>query len=92
MELTITIKLKDAMAAYHRRTGERITYAKLAGITGISQSTLRKIGGSLTHHTTLGNIAKICEALNVTPADLLELIELPKKRKRTSKKKRPGST
>jgi DNA-binding Xre family transcriptional regulator len=63
----------------------------VANLTGISDSTLRKIGGSLTHHTTLANIEKICRALDVTPGGLLELIDDPpkaKKRKAASKRAR----
>ncbi len=84
----ITIKLRDAMQAHRRRTGERMTYAVLAKLTDISESTLRKIGGSLTHHTTLANIEKLCRALKVTPGSLLELIDDPPKPKRASKKKK----
>ena len=84
----ITIKLRDAMEAHRRRTGERMTYKKLAELTGISDSTLRKVGGSLTHHTTLANIEKLCRALGVTPGDMLELIDDPQKSKRPKKKTR----
>ena len=84
----LTIKLRDAMEAHRRRTGERMTYAKLAKLTGISDSTLRKIGGSLTHHTTLANIEKLCRALDVLPGDLLELIDDPPKAKRIKTRKR----
>ena len=85
----ITIRLKDAMEQYHRREGKRITYAQLARKTGISHSTLRKIGASLTYHTTLANIDKICRALEVTPGFLLELIDDPPKLKRPKKKRKP---
>ena len=84
----LTIKLRDAMEAYRRRTGERMTYGKLAKVTGIAESTLKKIGSSLTHHTTLANIEKLCRALDVTPGDLLEVIDDPPKPKRTTKKKK----
>ncbi len=84
----ITIKLRDAMEAYRRRTGERMTYMKLGELTGISNSTLRKIGGSLAHHTTLANIETLCRALEVMPGDLLELIDDPPKAKQVTKKKR----
>jgi DNA-binding Xre family transcriptional regulator len=86
----LTIKLRDAMEAYRRRTGERMTYRKLAALTGISDSSLRKIGGSLTHHTTLANIEKLCRTLDVTPGDLLELIDDPPKpkKKRSAASKR----
>ena len=88
----LTIKLKDAMEAHRRRTRERMTYGKLAAATGIAESTLKKIGSSLTHHTTLANIEKLCRALNVTPGDLLELIDDRPKPKRRAKKKPPGGT
>jgi len=84
----LTIKLRDAMEAYRRRTGERMTYGKLAKATGIAESTLKKIGSSLTHHTTLANIEKLCRSLSVTPGDLLELIVDPPKPKRPTKRKR----
>ncbi len=86
----LVVKLRDAMEAYHRRTGERMTYVKLSERTGIAVSTLRKIGSELGKHTTLTNIEKFCRALSTTPGDLLELIDdLPKakpKPKRKSKK------
>lgn len=82
----LVVKLRDAMEAYRRRTGERMTYAKLAERTGISQSTLRTIGSDLTYHPTLANVEKICWALDVTPGDLLELIGDPPKPKRRKKK------
>ena len=84
----LVVKLKDAMEAYRRRTGERMTYAKLAERTGISHATLRTIGSVLTYHPTLANVERICKALDVTPGDLLEIIDEPPKRKRTKKKKR----
>ena len=87
-EPVLTIKLRDAMEAYRRRTGERMTYGKLAKVTGIAESTLKKIGSSLTHHTTLANIETLCHALEVLPGDLLELIDDPPKSKRAKKSKR----
>ena len=83
----IVVKLRDAMEAHRRRTGQRITYAVLAERTRISQSMLRTLGSSLGYHPTLANIEKLCRALDVTPGDLLELIDDPPKPKRTSKKK-----
>ena len=82
----LTIKLRDAMEAYRRSTGQRLTYGKLAVETGIAESTLKKIGASLTHHTTLANIETLCRALDVTPGDLLEIIDDPPKPKRKTKK------
>ena len=80
------------MEAHRRRTGERMTYKKLGELTGISNSTLRKIGGGLAHHTTLANIETLCRALDVPPGDMLELIDDPPKRKRaTTKKRRPSA-
>ncbi len=86
----LVVKLKDAMEAYRRRTGQRITYAELAERTGISHATLRTIGSVLAYHPTLANIERLCKALDVTPGDLLEVIDDPPKPKRRPKKKRRG--
>jgi DNA-binding Xre family transcriptional regulator len=84
----IVVKLREAMEASRRRTGERVTYAKLAALTGISQETLRSIGSRLDYRPSLGNVEKLCRALDVTPGVLLELIDDPPKpkRKRTGRK------
>ena len=88
----IVVKLREAMEAYRRRTGQRVTYAKLAERTGISQETLRSIGSRLNYHPTFANVEKLCRALGVPLHDILELIDDPPKPKRTPKKKRAGST
>ena len=84
----LVVKLRDAMEAYRRRTGERMTYAKLAEQTGIAASTLRTIGSNLRYHTTFGNLEKICLALGVSPGDVLEIIPDPPKPEIKSKPKR----
>ena len=78
------------MELYRRRTGERMTYAKLSERTGIAVSTLKKIGSRLGKHTTLASVEKLCTELGVTPGDLLEIIPNPPKPKRTRKKKKRG--
>jgi DNA-binding Xre family transcriptional regulator len=78
----LVVKLKDAMEAYRRRTGQRMTYAMLAERTGISASTLRTLGSVLGYHSTLANIERLCVALDATPGDMLEIIPDPPKPKR----------
>ena len=87
----IAIKLREAMEAYKRRTGQRMTYDILAEKTGIGHGTLRTIGSRDDYNATLVMLEKICRALDVTPGDLLELIDdppKPKKRKAPSKRAR----
>lgn len=86
----IAIKLREAMEAYKRRTGNRMTYAILADRTGMAEGTLRIMGSRDDYNATLATLEKICRTLDVTPGDLLELIDDPPKRKRTAKKKRRG--
>jgi DNA-binding Xre family transcriptional regulator len=83
----LVLKLRDAMEAYRRRTGQRMTYAMLAEQTGIAASTLRTIGSNLHYHTTFGNVEKICLALDVSAGDLLEIIPDPPKTRPKRKKK-----
>ncbi len=82
----IAIKLREAMEGYKRRTGKRMTYEILAAMTGVAQPTLHSIGSRDDYNATLAIIEKICRALDVTPADLLEMIDDPPKRKRNPKK------
>jgi DNA-binding Xre family transcriptional regulator len=91
MGFQIYIKLREAVLAYKRRTGEPMTYEILARRTGLSEGTLQNIGGSRKTGANLSTLAKICGALHITPGDLLELVEDPPqakpRSKRTAKKK-----
>ena len=84
----IAIKLREAMEAYKRRTSERMTYDILAEKTGIGHGTLRTIGSRDDYNATLATLEKICWALDVTPADLLELVDDRPKAKRTTSRRR----
>ena len=71
----LRVKLREAMAEYRRRTGERMTYELLAKRTGLSRSTLESLASRHTYNTRLSTIAKVCRALGCTPGDILELTE-----------------
>jgi DNA-binding Xre family transcriptional regulator len=90
MGFRVYIKLREAMQAYKRRTGERMTYAILASRTGLAKGTLENIGSRSVHGANLTTIAKICGALGITPGDLLELVDEPPKAKRPAGRKRGG--
>lgn len=92
MSFRVIIKLREAVLAYKRRTGEQMTYEILAARTGLAKGTLQNLGGSRKQNANLSTIAKICGALGITPGDLLELIDDPPvpKRKRTTNKKGQG--
>lgn len=82
------IKLREAMLAHGRRIQQRVTYKLVAKWTGISEYTLRSIGGRPGYGTTMANLEKICIALDVTPGDLLEIIpDKPRKSKKKKKKR-----
>ena len=89
----IAIKLREAMEAYKRRTGERMTYQILAERTGIAQGTLQIIGSRDDYNATLELIEKLCLALDVPTHEILEIIPDPPKAKpqrgtkKTKKKK-----
>ena len=73
----IAIKLREAMEAYKRRTGERMTYQILAERTGIAQGTLQIIGSRDDYNATLELIEKLCLALDVPIQEMLEIIPDP---------------
>ncbi len=78
------------MLAYKRRTEGKMTYEILAERTGLAAGTLQNMGSRPRYNAGLATLAKICKALDVTPGDLLELIDDPPKPKRRPKKKRRG--
>ena len=64
-----------------------LTYAKLSALTGIAQETLRSIGSRVGYNVTLATVERICRALEVPFHDMVEMIDDPPKRKRTTKKR-----
>ena len=88
----IRIKLREAMESYRLRTGQRITYAALADMSGVGEGTLSSIGSRIGYNVTLDTIEKISRALDMPFQDLLEQIPDPptsksrRKPKRTPKK------
>jgi DNA-binding Xre family transcriptional regulator len=84
----IAIKLREAMEAYKRRTGKRMTYEILSRATGIGHGTLRTIGSRDDYNATLELVEKLCRALDVPLHDMLEMIDDPPKAKRGAAKKR----
>ncbi len=79
------------MLAYKRRTGEKMTYEILAGCTGLAAGTLQNMGSRPRYNASLATLAMICKALDVTPGDLLELIDDPPKKKQKAKKRKKRS-
>ena len=78
------------MLAYKRRTGRKMTYEILAERTGLAAGTLQNMGSRPRYHASLATLAMICKALDVTPGDLLELIDDPPKvKKKSANTKRP---
>jgi len=69
----IYVKLREAMDAYRRRTGVRLTYEAIAERTGISVATLQSLAARPGYNTTLSTIEKLCHALECAPGELLEL-------------------
>ena len=71
----LRVKLREAMREHRRRTGERLTYKRLAELTGLSPATLASLGSRDSYNTRLGTIAKLCRVLGCQPGDLLELVD-----------------
>ena len=67
------IKLREVMDEFRRRTGERMTYEKLAVRTGLSKATLESLASRNTYNPRISTIDKLCRVLGCQPADLLEL-------------------
>ncbi len=82
----VIIKLKEAILAYQRRTGRRLSYEDLASLTGLAVGTLQSIATRQNYHPTLANVEKLCLALEVRIQDFLDIIPDPPKPKRAPKR------
>jgi transcriptional regulator with XRE-family HTH domain len=87
----IRIKLREAMEKYRIRTGERVTYASLAEMSGVAQGTLSSIGSRVGYNVTLVTVEKIARALGVPFHELVEQIDDPPKARRAAGRKRGGA-
>ena len=50
-----------------------MTYATLSATTGLSEATLQSLAARSNYNARLSTVARLCEALECAPADLLEL-------------------
>ena len=69
----IIVKLREAIERHRHRTGSRLTYAKLAEMTGLSLATVDAIASRQSYNPTLMTIEKLCRVLECTPGQLLEI-------------------
>ncbi len=70
----LRVKLREVMDDYRRRTGDRMTYERLAERTGLSKATLESLASRDSYNTRLSTIEKLCLALGCSPGDLLEFV------------------
>lgn len=70
----IRVKLREVMAAYQARTGERLTYESLALKTGLKASTVHSLGSRPNYNTRLSTIDKLCEVLGCELEELIERV------------------
>ena len=71
----IVIKLREAIATFETRTGEKLTYADLAKRTSLARATIEAIGSRPTYNTTLATINALCQELGCGISDLLDYQE-----------------
>ena len=67
----IAVQLREAMTDFQQRTGRRITYIRLADLSGLAADTLRAIARRPGYNPSLDTLDRICRALETTPADIL---------------------
>jgi DNA-binding Xre family transcriptional regulator len=73
----LRVRLREAMKAHQIRTGERLTYQKLAEVSGLSLATLQSLAARPGYNTRISTVERLCIALHCGPGELLELSEGP---------------
>ena len=71
----IVIKLREAIAAFEKKTGTTLSYSDLADRTGLARATIEALGSRPQYNTTLKTIDKLCQTLECGLSDLLEYSE-----------------
>lgn len=72
--LLLRYRLRELMADYQYKTGERITFGELSQKTGIHRATLSRIANQKGYSTVTDNIDKLCDFFGCTVSDLMEHI------------------
>jgi len=67
----IEVKLREVMAEYSQKQGEKLTYQQLSEASGISKATLEAIGSRPDYNTTLSVLDTLCKHLDCGISDLL---------------------
>lgn len=68
----LLVRLRECLALHEARTGERLTYEELAKRTHLSRATIESLATRPDYNATLRTIERVCKALGVTHAELLE--------------------
>jgi putative transcriptional regulator len=68
----LRIRLRECLDIHAKRTRRRLTYSELAKKAGLSEETVQSIATRRSYNATLKTVERLCLALRVSPADLLE--------------------
>ncbi len=71
----IRYRLRELMADYQFKTGNRLTFDELAKETDIHRTTLSKIANTRSYNTTTDNIDKLCRFFKCQVGELMEYVE-----------------
>jgi len=70
----IHFSLRTMMAQMTDRTGQRVTYEQIGDATGLSISTLSRIGSNAQGMVSLDTIGKLCGFFDCEPGDLFIVV------------------
>ena len=68
----LRIRLRECLALYKTRTGKRLSHVELARKAKLSKATIDSIASRQSYNATMQTIERLCGALGVGPAELLE--------------------
>lgn len=71
----MVIRLKSLIAKWEEERGEELTYKRIAADTGLHVNTIGNLASGSKKQVHFETIAKLCEFFNVTPSDLIEVVD-----------------
>ena len=73
----LIVNLKQLIVKKAAQEGRRIYYKDISAATGITISTLSRIGIDPQYNVSRNHIEKLCQYFNVTPDELMTIIPDP---------------
>lgn len=69
----VCVTLREAIAVWEEKTDQKMTYVRLADITGLSRDTISSLATRNAYNSTLETVSLLCTALGCELEQVLKI-------------------